>query len=120
VRYGPDGSHPEAPRSGVSKDGHGPHRCDQRRRAPEILWTDLRCISAINVLGLPSAVVPAARYQGKPIGVQLITGRYREDLALDAAGCGREARRHAGGPALGQDGLSGIAASPTFYGSYAG
>jgi len=37
------------------------------------------------VLGLPSAVVPVALHQGKPIGVQLIAGRYREDLALDAA-----------------------------------
>ena len=54
-------------------------------RAQEIFWNDLRFISAINVLGLPSAVVPVALHQGKPIGVQLITGRYREDLALDAA-----------------------------------
>ena len=54
-------------------------------RAQEIFWNDLRFISAINVLGLPSAVVPVALHQGKPIGVQLISGRYREDLALDAA-----------------------------------
>ena len=54
-------------------------------RAQEIFWNDLRFISAINVLGLPAAVVPVALHQGKPIGVQLITGRYREDLALDAA-----------------------------------
>jgi amidase len=54
-------------------------------RAREIFWNDLRFISAINVLGLPSAVVPVALHAGKPIGVQLIAGRYREDLALDAA-----------------------------------
>ncbi len=54
-------------------------------RAQQIFWNDLRFISAINVLGLPSAVVPVALHQGKPIGVQLIAGRYREDLALDAA-----------------------------------
>jgi amidase len=54
-------------------------------RAREIFWNDIRFISAINVLGLPSAVVPVALHQGKPIGVQLIAGRYREDLALDAA-----------------------------------
>lgn len=54
-------------------------------RAQELFWNDLRFISAINVLGLPSAVVPVALHQGKPIGVQLIAGRYREDLALDAA-----------------------------------
>ena len=30
-------------------------------------------------------VVPVSRHKGKPIGVQLVAGRYREDLALDAA-----------------------------------
>jgi len=54
-------------------------------RVREIFWNDIRYISAINVLGLPSAVVPAALHKGWPIGVQLIAGRYREDLALDAA-----------------------------------
>src|SRR6476620_5145427 len=46
-------------------------------RTLELFWNDLRFISAINVLGLPGAVVPVA--------LQLIAGRYREDLALDAA-----------------------------------
>jgi amidase len=54
-------------------------------RVQELFWNDLRFISAINVLGLPGAVVPVALHDGKPIGVQLIAGRYREDLALDAA-----------------------------------
>lgn len=54
-------------------------------RTLELFWNDLRFISAINVLGLPGAVVPVALHDGKPIGVQLIAGRYREDLALDAA-----------------------------------
>ena len=54
-------------------------------RVREIFWNDIRFISAINVLGLPSAVVPVTLHDGKPIGVQLIAGRYREDLALDAA-----------------------------------
>jgi amidase len=54
-------------------------------RTREIFWNDLRFISAINVLGLPGAVVPVALHDGKPVGVQLIAGRYREDLALDAA-----------------------------------
>jgi amidase len=54
-------------------------------RVREIFWNDLRFISAINVLGLPSAVVPVTLHKGRPIGVQLIAGRYREDLALDAA-----------------------------------
>jgi amidase len=54
-------------------------------RTRELFWNDLRFISAINVLGLPGAVVPVAVHEGHPIGVQLIAGRYREDLALDAA-----------------------------------
>ncbi|MHC2624011.1 amidase [Bradyrhizobium huanghuaihaiense] len=54
-------------------------------RVQEIFWGEIRFISAINVLGLPGAVVPVAVNEGKPIGVQLIAGRYREDLALDAA-----------------------------------
>ncbi len=54
-------------------------------RTRELFWNDLRFISAINVLGLPGAVVPVALHEGHPIGVQLIAGRYREDLALDAA-----------------------------------
>jgi len=54
-------------------------------RTLELFWNDLRFISAINVLGLPGAVVPVALHEGQPIGVQLIAGRYREDLALDAA-----------------------------------
>ena len=54
-------------------------------RVQEIFWGEIRFISAINVLGLPGAVVPVAVHDGKPIGVQLIAGRYREDLALDAA-----------------------------------
>lgn len=54
-------------------------------RVQEIFWGEIRFISAVNVLGLPGAVVPVAVHDGKPIGVQLIAGRYREDLALDAA-----------------------------------
>ena len=55
-------------------------------RTRELFWNDLRFISAINVLGLPSAVVPVTLHDGQPIGVQLVAaGRYREDLALDAA-----------------------------------
>ncbi|MGX1318605.1 amidase [Bradyrhizobium sp. USDA 377] len=54
-------------------------------RVQEIFWGEIRFISAINVLGLPGAVVPVAVHGGQPIGVQLIAGRYREDLALDAA-----------------------------------
>ena len=51
----------------------------------ELFRNDLRFISAINVLGLPAAVVPAGLLHGHPVGVQLVASRYREDLCLDAA-----------------------------------
>ncbi|MFN5566581.1 MAG: amidase family protein [Bradyrhizobium sp.] len=54
-------------------------------RVREIFFNEIRFISAINVLGLPGAVVPVTVHHNQPIGVQLIAGRYREDLALDAA-----------------------------------
>lgn len=50
-----------------------------------LFWNDLRFMSAINVLGLPAAVVPAGLAGGNPVGVQLIASRYREDVCLDAA-----------------------------------
>ena len=37
------------------------------------------------VLGLPAISVPTGVVDGVPIGVQLIAGRFREDLCLDAA-----------------------------------
>jgi amidase len=51
----------------------------------KIFWNDVRFMSAINVLGLPAAVVPVGLVGGHPVGVQLIASRYREDLCLDAA-----------------------------------
>jgi amidase len=54
-------------------------------RGRSLFWNDLRFMSAINVLGLPAAVVPVGLLGGTPIGVQLIASRYREDLCLKAA-----------------------------------
>ncbi len=54
-------------------------------RVLEFFRDEIRFISAINLLGLPGAVVPVSIHKGRPIGVQLIAGRYREDLALGAA-----------------------------------
>jgi amidase len=54
-------------------------------RVRELFRNDLRFISAVNVLGLPAAVVPVGLHRGHPVGVQLIASRYREDLCLDAA-----------------------------------
>lgn len=44
-----------------------------------------RLLVAVNHLGLPSIAVPTGAADGVPLGVQVIAGRYREDLALDAA-----------------------------------
>lgn len=61
------------------------HDVSSKKAVQDFFWNDIRFISAINVLGLPAAVVPVSLHKGRPIGVQLIAGRYREDLALDAA-----------------------------------
>ena len=54
-------------------------------RVRELFWNDLRFMSSINVLGLPAAVAPVGLIGGNPVGVQLISSRYREDLCLNAA-----------------------------------
>ena len=57
---------------------------DERLKA--LFWNDLRFMSSVNVLGLPAAVIPVGfAANGTPVGVQLITSRYREDVCLDAA-----------------------------------
>jgi amidase len=55
------------------------------KRVKEVFWNDARFMSAINVLGLPAAVVPVGLLDGHPVGVQIIASRYREDVCLDAA-----------------------------------
>ena len=55
------------------------------QRVKDVFHNDLRFISAINVLGLPAAVVPVGLLDGLPVGVQIVGSRYREDLCLDAA-----------------------------------
>ncbi len=51
----------------------------------EIFWNDLRFNAAVSVLGLPVAVAPIGLIGAAPVGVQLISSRYREDLCLGAA-----------------------------------
>jgi len=49
------------------------------------VWLALRPSIAINLLGLPAALVPTGLDAGLPTGVQMVASRYREDVALDAA-----------------------------------
>lgn len=54
-------------------------------RVRELFHGELRFMGAMNVLGLPAAVVPTGLVGGAPAGVQIVASRYREDLCLDAA-----------------------------------
>jgi amidase len=45
----------------------------------------MRVVVPVNVLGLPACAVPVGSDEGLPQGVQLIGGRFREDLILAAA-----------------------------------
>ena len=44
----------------------------------------LRLQLVLPVLGLPGLAVPTAPVDGLPMGVQVVSPRYREDLCLDA------------------------------------
>ncbi len=75
------------PTFGVREDLSSPERVLE-------MWGDAgRYIGTMNHLGLPSAVVPVDLVGGLPVGVQLVTSRFREDLALDAA---QAIEKHAG------------------------
>lgn len=41
--------------------------------------------ATLNLMGLPSVMVPTGLYEGLPTGVQLVATRYREDVCLAAA-----------------------------------
>lgn len=45
----------------------------------------LRLVVAVNLVGVPAAVVPVGVHDGLPQGVQLVADRWREDLCLDVA-----------------------------------
>ncbi|WP_374442137.1 amidase [Stella sp.] len=49
------------------------------------MFDQQRGMLAVSVLGLPGVSVPVGLADGLPIGVQVVAGRYREDLCLDAA-----------------------------------
>ena len=45
----------------------------------------MRCVTVANLLGLPSACVPAGLVEGVPVGVMLTGDRFADDKCLDAA-----------------------------------
>jgi amidase len=51
----------------------------------ERVWLSLMPSIAVNLLGLPSLLVPTGLFSGLPAGVQVISSRYREDVCLAAA-----------------------------------
>ena len=50
-----------------------------------IFGNDLRFNMAVSALGVPVTTTPIGYVNGAPVGVQLITSRFREDVGLDAA-----------------------------------
>jgi amidase len=56
----------------------------QGREAVERLLNAIKYQFAIPVLGLPSLAVPMATHEGMPMGIQIVSRRFREDLCLAA------------------------------------
>lgn len=54
------------------------------RAAIEKMFSAFPYQTGLNLLGLPCVVTPTGLHEGRPIAVQLIASRYREDLALAA------------------------------------
>lgn len=71
VAPGPAPRHGEAPREGAGGEPEG--------------YSWLNYCSTYSIAGLPVAVVPVTEEEGLPIGVQIVAGPFREDLALAAA-----------------------------------
>jgi amidase len=58
---------------------------DQRPEAPRVMLEAFTPTVAVNAMGLPATAVPVFDNDGKPGAVQLIGGRFREGLCLEAA-----------------------------------
>lgn len=58
------------------------------------VFADFIFQTGLNTLGLPCVVTPTGLHENRPIGVQFIASRFREDVALAAAGqVGRQVGR---------------------------
>ncbi|MCC8984896.1 amidase family protein, partial [Bradyrhizobium acaciae] len=65
-----------------------PFRFDQDQEDADVVHALLdaqRPLLAVPALGFPSLVVPTGTAGGVPVGVQVIAGRFREDVCLAAA-----------------------------------
>ena len=62
------------------------HGTDIREESRQELVETLRFITPANVLGLPSVALPVGVSDALPQGVQCVADRWRDDLALEAAG----------------------------------
>lgn len=65
-----------------------PFRFDQDQEGADVVRALLdaqRPLLAVPALGFPSVVVPTGTAGGVPVGVQVIAGRFREDICLAAA-----------------------------------
>ena len=61
------------------------HDADVSEGGIDLMLDVMRCITPVNLLGIPAAAVPVGVADGIPQGVQVMADRYREDLCLDAA-----------------------------------
>lgn len=57
----------------------------QGNEAVARMLTSYHPLLAISMLGLPGLAVPTGQVDGVPVGVQLVAGRFREDICLAAA-----------------------------------
>lgn len=64
---------------------HAPDADLQGEEAVRDLFRSFVFQTGLNTLALPCAVVPTGLHEGRPIGVQLVASRFREDIALAAA-----------------------------------
>ena len=69
----------------VSTEPPFPVGSDLKPSGLEAIIRSMALLVTVNLIGLPAAVVPVGMGAGLPQVVQLIGGRYREDLCLDAA-----------------------------------
>lgn len=60
------------------------HGADIADTSGTLVMNTFRFVLPMNLLGLPVCCVPVGTANGLPVGVQIIGGRFREDLCLDA------------------------------------